>query len=185
MAQQFTVSQLSRLNSLFAEAGEGAIPGSWLADDAITADKIDTGAVTTDKIDSDAVITAAILDLAVTMPKLSAAVQGLINDGNTAYGWGERATEIAQGQTAYGWGDHATAGYLTNSVLKNEVATASGGGVVTLTGSPSGSTAANLFVVNVTTGAILTSADYTYAGGTSISGLTPGSDYQVVYVEVT
>lgn len=87
--QLFTVSELSRLQTLFAEAENDSILGAWiqslptskltgtistaqLADGAVTTPKLANEAVTTAKVNDGAVTTAKIDDLAVTAGKLAA-----------------------------------------------------------------------------------------------------------------
>jgi hypothetical protein len=87
--QLFTASELSRLQSLFAEAENDSILGAWiqslpaskltgtistaqLADGAVTTPKLADTAVTTGKVADAAVTTGKLDDLAVTADKLAA-----------------------------------------------------------------------------------------------------------------
>lgn len=94
MPQKFAPGQRGLLEALFARAGAGQIPGSWLVPGSVDASLIDATSLLT---------------------LFASADQGAHAD--VAFSWGNHsglyasAATGALAQVAYSWGDHASAGY--------------------------------------------------------------------------
>ena len=110
MALKLAAAQYAALVAIFAEAGPGKIPGSWLTVASVSYDRMD------------------------------AALSAIIAQGTEAYSWGNHALagyltsesdpvfsaspvgsvssgDVSNWNTAFSWGNHALFGYLTLAAL--------------------------------------------------------------------
>ena len=163
MPQKFTASQKAYLNTQYAGASDGSIPGAWIAANSIGA------------------------------TQLASSIVAQILEGQTAYSWGPHQavgyltsendpvysasvaagitdTQVSQWSTAYGWGNHATAGYSTTDTkyaLRRETFTAeeTEEDSVTLDYPVHGN---GTIIVDSATGLIFTSTGSSIVSGTNI-----------------
>lgn len=139
--QRFSSSQLAMLNIIFAQAGDGKIPGSWLADDSVSDEKLTPALQAAVLLGAEAYgwgdhalagyLTVETDPVFLASPA-AAIVAADVTNWNLAFGWGDHAlagyltaatfalhpasgiaaTDIVNWNAAYGWGDHALAGYV-------------------------------------------------------------------------
>lgn len=91
-----TPSQIAYLNQLFAAAKEDSLPGLWLVDGSVTANKLSPSLM-------------ALINAPETDPVFRQSVAWSLT-GSMISSWN---AGTAAGNTALSWGNHAAVGYLT------------------------------------------------------------------------
>ena len=187
MALKLTSAQYAALKTIFAQAGDNTLPGSWLVAGSVDASRI------------------------------AAALNTLIALGTTAYSWGNHAlvgyltfftetdpvyssspasgitaASLASWNTSFSWGNHASAGYLTLATTplfrKDTLVAVGGEGSLTLTRIPLSVVMVSFNLLGASAGGLVwmegAGNDYTVAGNTvtfSVA-LVAGDEVQVYYL---